>query len=250
MRTAITGAGAVCALALSILAPQSAVAGPDAHVFSPVVEEGEREIELNMGTAKNANGTRKSAYALSVGYGVNSRWFTEIEAKWHKDPGNANSFDAWEWENRFQLTETGKYPVDVGFLFELERPEDRTEGYEYKWGALLQADLGTMVQANLNILFEKHIHAASPGPAELGYQWQVKYRYKPEFEFGAQGFGEVGAWDHWDATSKQSHIAGPAIFGKLDIGERRAIKYDAGILFGLNNGSPRTTFRMRAEYEF
>lgn len=250
MRTALK-AGALAALVLSCLgAPSLALAGPSDYVATPIVEEGEREIDFKMGTAKLRDGTRASAYSLGLGWGVNRWWFTELYAKWHKAPGDRNTFDAWEWENKFQLTETGKYPVDVGFLLEIERPRDRSEGYEYKWGPLFQADFGSKVQANLNILVEKHIRAEETEKAELGYQWQVKYRWRPDFEFGLQGFGDVGPWDHWEPKSEQPHIAGPAVFGKVRVGQKQFIKYNAGLLFGLTNGSPRNTFRMQAEYEF
>jgi hypothetical protein len=250
MRTAIQ-AGALTALVLSCLAaPSISLAGPADDVKSPIVEEGEREIEFKAGTAKARDGSRETEYALALGWGVNRWWATELEAKWHKEPGAVHTFDAWEWENRFQLTETGKYPVDVGFLLEIERPKDRSEGIEYRWGPLLQTDIGTNVQANLNLLIEKHIRTSTAGPAELGYQWQVKYRWQPEFEFGLQGFGEVGPWDRWEPRSDQTHIAGPAIFGRFKVGQKQVIKYNAGLLFGMTDASPRNTFRMQAEYEF
>jgi hypothetical protein len=34
------------------------------------------------------------------------------------------------------------------------------------------------------------------------------------------------------------------------VAERQAVRYNAGLLFGLNNGSPRNTVRVQAEYEF
>ena len=250
MRTAIR-AGAAAALVLSCLSlPSVTLAGPSDYVVSPIVEEGEREIDFKAGTAKMRDGTRESAYSLGLGLGVNSWWFTEIYGKWHKEPGARHGFDAWEWENKFQLTPTGKYPVDVGFLLEIERPKDRSEGYEYRWGPLLQADLGTRVQANLNLLIEKHVRAEAAGKAELGYQWQVKYRWHPEFEYGLQGFGDVGPWNHWEPHSEQPHIAGPALFGKVRVGQKQVIKYNAGLLFGMTDASPRHTLRLQAEYEF
>lgn len=250
MRTAIR-AGALVALALSSLSASSiAMAGPSDYVITPIVEEGEREIDFKAGTAKSRDGTRESKYSVGLGLGVNSWWFTEVYAIWHKEPGERLSFDAWEWENKFQLTETGKYPVDIGFLFEIERPKDRSEGYEYRWGPLLQTDITPSVQANLNLLFEKHIRASELSKAELGYQWQVKYRWRPSFEFGLQGFGDVGPWNDWEPKSEQPHIGGPAIFGRIGLGGRQAIKYNAGLLFGLTDGAPRKTFRLQAEYEF
>jgi hypothetical protein len=250
MQTAVK-AGALAALVVSCLAlPAISWADPDDYVHTPIVEEGEKELDFKAGTAKLRDGTRESAYSLGLGWGVNRWWFTEVYAKGHKLPGEGNSFDAWEWENKFQLTETGKYPVDVGFLIEIERPRDRREGYEYKWGPLFQADITNKVQANLNLLVEKNIRAAVASRAELGYQWQVKYRYRPAFEFGLQGFGDVGPWDHWEPGSEQPHIAGPAIFGEVKVGQKQAIKYNAGLLFGLTNGAPRNTLRVQAEYEF
>ena len=250
MQTAIR-AGAVAAFALSCLTlPSISAAGPSDYVFTPLVEQGEREIDFKAGTAKARDGSRESKYSVGLGLGVNSWWFTELYAIWHKQPGERHAFDAWEWENKFQLTETGKYPVDLGFIFEIERPKDRSEGYEYRWGPLLQADIGSDVQANLNLLIEKHIRAAEPQKAALGYQWQLKYRWRPELDLGVQGFGDVGPWNHWAPRSAQSHTAGPALFGKLRVGNRQTIKYNAGVLFGMTDGSPRNTLRLQAEYEF
>lgn len=249
MRTAIQ-AGALTALALLSSLSTVAQAGPAGYVLTPIVEEGEREIDFKAGSAKAKDGTRESQYSLGFGLGVNSWWFTELYAIWHKEPGEGHSFDAWEWENKFQLTPTGKYPIDVGLVFEIERPKDRSEGYEYKWGPLLQADLTPMVQANLNFLIEKHIRADEPSKAELGYQWQLKYRYRPELEFGVQGFGDVGPWNDWEPHSEQPHVMGPAVFGRLRVGERQAIKYNAAVLFGVTDGSPKNTVRLQTEYEF
>jgi hypothetical protein len=250
MRTAAP-VGALLALAASLMSlPGAAVAGPADYVYEPAVEYGEREIDFKAGSAKLREGERESAASIGFGLGVTQRWFTEFYAKWHKEPGEGNTFDAWEWENKFQLTETGQYPVDVGFILEIERPKDRTEGYEVRWGPLFQTDITDRLQANFNVLIEKHYRAEAAGPAELGYQWQVKYRLRPEFEYGLQGFGDVGPWDHWEHGSEQPHIAGPAIFGKFRLGTKQVIKYNAAVLFGLTHAAPRNTFRLQTEYEF
>ena len=248
MRTPILVAAALLCAGISFT--PTARAGAADYVYTPIVEEGEREIDFKAGSAKLRDGTRSSAESIGLGWGATNWWFTEVYAKWHKEPGESHGFDAWEWENRFQLTETGKYPADVGLVLEIERPKDRSEGYEYRWGVLVQSDLDERFQANVNLLLEKHVRTSTAGPAELGYQWQLKYRWRPAFEFGLQGFGAVGPWNDWAAASQQSHVAGPAWFGRLGLGGRQAIKYNAGILFGLNNGSPRTTLRAQAEYEF
>lgn len=250
IRTAFR-AGARAALVLTFLdAGHAAIAGPAEYVYSPLVEEGEKEIDFKAGTAKARDGTRASAFSVGLGLGVNRWWFTELYAIWHKPPGERVGFDAFEWENRFQLVETGKYPVDVGVLLEIERPKDRSEGYEIRWGPLLQADLTPSVQANLNLLFERHVRASASGRTELGYQWQLKYRWRPEFEFGLQGFGDVGPWDHWERRSEQAHRAGPALFGRFRVGDHQVVKYNVGLIFGFTDGAARHTLRAQAEYEF
>lgn len=120
LRTALRSMALIALACHALLRASLAQAEPGDYINTPIVEEGEREIEFKAGTAKSRDGTRESQYSLGLGFGVTGWWFTEVYAKWHKEPGSATGFDAWEWENRFQFTETGKYPVDVGFLFEIE----------------------------------------------------------------------------------------------------------------------------------
>jgi hypothetical protein len=242
--TSVRCIAALAALACATLAR----ADPDDYVLTPTVEYGEREIELRIGTATGDDGApRASAASIAFGYGVTPWWATEIYGKWHRD--GTTSFDAIEWENRFQLTEPGRYLVDLGLVVEIERPRDRAEGYELRLGPLLQKDFGP-VQANFNVLLERHYRSTQPQQTALGYQWQAKYRWREAFEFGAQGFGEVGPWNDWADAHAQEHIAGPAVFGKVRLGGRRAIRYDAAVLFRLGDAAPRQTLRAQVEYEF
>jgi hypothetical protein len=239
---------AVLVAALGLLCLQSAHAGPADYVYTPTVEKGEREIDFKAGTQDSD--PRKSAAMLGVGYGANDWWFTEVYVKVAKEGGDSVKYDAFEWENKFQLTETGKYPVDVGLITEIEVPRERKEEViELKLGPLFQTEFGKL-QLNANVLFEDHVDAEEPSETEMGYQWQAKYRWKPALEYGLQGFGEMGPWDDWEPSDEQSHKAGPAVFGKLAAGDQQAIKYNAAWLFGMSDGAPDNTFRMQVEYEF
>jgi hypothetical protein len=244
----LTIAGATLALC-SALAASVAHAGPSDYVATPTVEEGEKEIDFKLGTQRNHDGGRETATSIGLGWGVNSWWFTEVYAKYKREPEASMSFDAWEWENRFQLTESGKYPVDVGFLLEIERPKDRSEGYEITYGPLLQAEWGK-VQGNFNLLVQRHVSATTAFDTELHYQAQVKYRQSEQLEWGAQALGSVGQWDHWSDSDQQEHKIGPAVFGKIKTGTKQAIKWNAALLRGLTTASPTTTLRFQAEYEF
>lgn len=226
------------------------LSGPADYIYSPRVEEGEREIDTKFGTQtpRTAGDARQSGASIGFGYGVTSWWFTEIYGKNIWD-GNNSQFDAIEWENKFQLTETGKYFVDVGFLLELERPQNRNEGYEARYGFLLQKDWNKW-QANLNLLMQGHYTGTENQGTYFGYQGQVKYRLQPELEFGAQLYSWLGQLNNWNTNQQQQTSVGPALFGKTKLGRKEALVYNLAYLWGTTTASPKNTIRMQVEYEF
>jgi hypothetical protein len=84
----------------------------------------------------------------------------------------------------------------------------------------------------------------------MGYQWQAKYRWKPAFEFGLQGFGEMGEWDNWAPRAAQSHRFGPALFGKILLGGSQEIEYKTSYLMDLSSRARSHGFRLETEYKF
>ncbi|MGZ5097678.1 MAG: hypothetical protein ACXWG9_06715 [Usitatibacter sp.] len=233
--------------------PAIALAGPADYVYVPSVEYGEREIDFKAGSRRlRDEPVRESAASLGFGYGATQWWFTEAYLKYEKVSGEGAKYDAFEWENKFQLTEPNEYAVDVGFITEIEIPrERRVEGYEFRAGPLFQGDAGP-VRWNANLLFERvfRAHSGDPHVTEIGYQLQAKYTFRPELEVGAQAFGEMGQWDHWEPGAAQNHRVGPAVFGKLKLAGRETIRYNAAWLFGASHAAPRNTLRVQAEFEF
>jgi hypothetical protein len=239
------------ALAAGLLAlcACAAFAGPADYVHTPTVEYGEREIELKAGRASFGDGSHEQAAKIGFGLGATPWWFTEVYVGFEGASGESTKYEAVEWENIFQLTERGRYPFEAGVLLEIERPRDHAEGWELTYGPLLQTELARL-QLNGNLLFESHARAEAPSDTELRYEWQAKYRWRPAFEFGLQGFGELGPWDHWDPAAEQSRKLGPAVFGKVPLGGRQALRYDAAYLVGTSAGAADRTLRLRVEYEF
>jgi len=240
---------AAALVAGALLSPLIAHAGPADYIYTPSVTYGEREIDFKMGSADKKDTPQESAASIGFGVGATQKWFTEVYLKYKRELNTDTKFDAIEWENKFQLTEAGQYPVDVGFLLEIERPMDHDEGWEVKWGPLFQTEFGK-VQLNANLLFQRNYHAAAPSNMQFQYQWQIKYRWLPQFEYGLQGFGEVGDYDRWSQQDEQIHKLGPAVFGKLPLGGGQAIKYNAAWLLGSSKAAPDNTVRLQVEYEF
>ncbi len=241
----------LAAVALGL--PIVSFAGPADYIYTPSVEYGEREIDFKYGTAQfKDESIRESAGSIGFGWGARPWWFTEVYLKYEKNPGDRTKYDAFEWENKFQLTEPNQYPVDVGLITEIEIPrEHNVEGYELKIGPLFQADTGP-IRWNANLLFERVFsgHSGEPHVTELGYQLQARHDLSSDLGFGVQAFGEVGQWNDWAPGGEQTHRAGPAIFGRIKLGGREQIRYNAAILLKLADGAPDNLFRLQAEYEF
>ena len=241
----------LCILLSRIVCVQDVSAGAADYVYTPAVEYGEREIDIKFGATSALAGNRAQGASIGFGYGAKEYWFTEVYFK--QERNGSDIANLAEWENKFQLTETGQYPVDIGLITELEAPLSDNAPWEIKIGPLLQTEFGKL-QLNGNLLFERAFGRADesgvPFSTNIGYQWQVKYRWQPVLEFGVQGLGEMGKWNDWDKQADQNHRIGPAVFGKFSPGNRQAIKYNAAWLLGTSNAAPGRTFRMQIEYEF
>jgi hypothetical protein len=224
-----------------------ATADPASKVHLLDVVQGELEFELHGGYQwwHHTEDDRERQFVGEIGYGATPWWKTELGAGTTRVPGQSYRLDEIEWENTFLLTEPGRYWLDLGLFAEL--------AYDYPvrrnaiaLGPMFQKEIDAF-QGNLNLLFERELGArAEPGTA-IKYEWQVKWRGNPRFEPGLQGFGTLGRTNDFGHQT-QGNI-GPAFFGQIPTGLRSKLKYDAGVLFGLNHNTPDTTIRFQIEYE-
>lgn len=238
-------------LLLGIVCARDAFAGAADYVYTPAVEYGEREVDFKFGNTSPLAGNRAQGASIGFGYGAREYWFTEVYLKQER---NGSAIDNLaEWENKFQFTETGEYPVDTGLITELEIPLSANTPWEFKFGPLFQTEFSKL-QLNGNLLFERAFGKADGNgvsrSTNFSYQWQAKYRWQPGLEYGVQGLGDMGKWNHWNKQVDQNHRIGPAIFGKFVLGNHQAIKYNAAWLFGIRAATASHTFRMQVEYEF
>ena len=248
-RIAATRMRRVSSCALLALAATTALADPADYVFTPYADAGMWQLAYGLGTEHDRDGARETQQTLGVVGAPTARWYTSVYAAWAADDGGAFGIDEWAWANHLQLTTPGDGPVDAGLLCEVSRPHGREEGrLGITCGPTLQMDTDDL-QLNFNPLLVKQVGGDEPRKLALGYQWQVKGLLARGVELGAQGFGNVGTWNHWSSASQQEHTLGPAIFLKTSA-FGGPIRFDAAWLVGAGNGSPRNTLRLRLEHEF
>jgi hypothetical protein len=226
----------------------AALADPDYYVVTPYNNEGVRLLDVRYWTVKPAGGHATRWPEIGLGYGVNSRWTTEIYASYEGASDEATHLETLNWQNDVLLTQ-GQYPFDLALHATWTHVQDAT-GDAIEYGPVFQTEIGR-TQLNGNLFLFKQFHTDNAGPAALRYQWQVKQPWKPVLAFGLQGLGDLGPWDHWAPNSGQSHRAGPAVFGHWRLDDARDIRYDAACLFGtVYHGNSAGMFTMRVWYAF
>ncbi|MBV8659542.1 MAG: hypothetical protein JO142_17105 [Burkholderiales bacterium] len=235
----------VLGLGFAALSAQAAI-----HVYSPIVEEGEAEIELKADhTFDKSNELNNGRSAnVDIGYGVNSFWATEIEAQWKQDPMGTRHYDSTSWENRFQLTEQGEYWVDVGIFAEYEKVVQKDDHNNATVGLLLQKEFGDNV-TTFNFLLNREFGTDGAPGLTVDYRLQSRWRLNRYFEPGFELYGAPGRLGHFESYENQRVRMGPVAVGIVPVSLPGKLKYEVGYLAGLSRGSERGTARALLEYE-
>ncbi len=236
------------AAAIFAVTPPCAYADPDDSLLTTYSQYGSRLIDIGYGTQKVPGQFPASAATFGVGDGIEEYWYSEFYLSYTHDSGGATTFDSAALQNIFDLTR-GALPVDIGLYTEIEYERDRTQGYQASFGPLFQTEFG-LTTANLNFLLQRNYRADAYNAMQLGYQWQIKERISASYEFGVQGFGELGQWNHWAPRDQQEHRLGPVILGKLALDDGRVIHYNVALLFDAFDRQNALTLRAQAVIGF
>jgi FTR1 family protein len=220
----------------------------DHVVYSPLVEEGEKAIEIrghyDFDGSKALDGGQ--AYKAEFEWAPLSRWLTEVLVKYERAPGESLEATEIASENIFQLTEQGQYWADFGVLAEFVYSLEAGGANALEIALLGQKDFGRN-EVRVNFVFEQPLESGSD--LEMEYRWQYRYRLSERFEPGIEMYGGAGEWGKVGSFDDHEQQLGPAAYGKFRTADG-AIKYELGLLFGLTDETPDTTLRFLLEYEF
>ncbi len=233
----------------SLLAAASARADPGYYVVTPYDNAGLRIADLRYWTVKRPGRPEVIWPELGLGYGVTSRWTTELLMSWIGTGQAAVRPSTLNWQNQLLLTQ-GEWPLDVALHLQWIAPRgDNTAPHSLEFGPLLQTDIGR-TQLNGNLIFERFTGTGPKPPTQLKLQWQLRHRFGPVWHAGLQGFGELGDWNHWAPHARQSHRAGPAVFGTWRAASGPVYHLQAAWLVGRTYGHHGHMFTLRAHTLF
>ncbi|MBI3419283.1 MAG: hypothetical protein HY053_04030 [Proteobacteria bacterium] len=241
------------ALALAFLPFLATPAHAVDKLYSPYVEQGEWELEYFGSRSVDAQGGKDDAQKqqFSMGYGVTEHWRTEVYAKYEKEPQKNLAFDAYEWENIFQLTEQGEYWLDAGasLAYEWTPQSHRADTVEAR--LLLAKDFDETSHL-LNIILEKDVGSGPKADLEGALIWSSRYDYNSFFQPGFEINSDFGELKHARHFKDQEHYIGPAAYGKIPLkmfGQFDALKYRVGYLFGVSDAANQGQAIAQLEYE-
>jgi hypothetical protein len=151
--------------------------------------------------------------------------------------------------NRFRLRgalfDKGRFPVDLGWYFEVELPQKDPAQVELEFRPILSRDLGRF-SVDLNPSFELPTVTSERRTLEFNYGARLLYRLSPRFQPAVEFYGDIGQIRDVDPSKEQEHYVSPMLYARIAPG----IYASGGLMFGLTRASDPVLLRFAVEYEF
>ncbi|MBS0267270.1 MAG: hypothetical protein JSS02_35425 [Planctomycetes bacterium] len=240
---------------LALLSPLMSAApafGAD-KLYYPYVTRGELEVEYFGSRSNDSDSSKDNAQKrqVSIGYGVTDWWKPEVYGNFEREPGGKVTFDAWEWENIFQLTNPGQYWLDLGASIAYEYTPQTARPDTIETRLLLAKDVGQLSHV-LNVIVEKDVGSGDKADLESTVLWSSRYRWFGYFEPGIEISSDFGELRHSGSFDDQKHAIGPFAYGKIPLGltdRADGLKYRVGYLVGVSQAAPSGEASAQLEYE-
>ena len=207
------------------------------RVYHPYVEQSERELEYGF-TLRDIKGENELLNRAGIGYAWNDKIFTELYLLTESITHEGEKVRGYEIEVKWQITEQGEYWADWGLLLEAGTARD-ISSHEIAVGVLWEKEISNRWVAAANVIAEYEYGRDITDEFETALRAQLRYRYsaaiEPAFEF---------------YLDDQDWAAGPALMGTVKLSGRKQMRWELGLLFGLDQATPESSLRGGIEFEF
>lgn len=226
----------------------------------PATTEGKGLHEIESHTTYVANGRRPTDEELSgedfrreglfrtsieYNYGLTDK----IDAAVYLDLAWPNADEPQYAGNRLRLRgalfDKGRFPIDLGWYFEVELPQKDAATMELEFRPILSRDFGRFT-VDVDPIFELPTVTSERRTFEFNYAARILYRLSPRLQPAVEFFGDIGQIRDPDPTKEQEHYLFSTLFARLGHG----IYAYGGPGFGLTRASDPVILRFGIEYEF
>lgn len=205
-------------------------------VYHPYVLPNEREVEWRLFSHKDSH-NNKLAQRFAYGQSLTDTIMLELYLVGERDINDDFSLTSYELEARWMLTEQGEYWADWGLLFEIEK-EKQKKNWEVTSGILVEKEFGrTSLTFNAFIIYEWGNTIISEFETE--FRLQYRYRYLEQFQPAIELY------------SGENYLGiGPAFMGIQRFDGQKQLKWELGLITGVDSRSKGHVLRVAIEYEF
>lgn len=228
---------AVCGLLLLALFYCRFVHADIGRVYHPYVELSEREIEYGLTSRDQKNG-RLLLQRAGFGYAWTDRFFGEMYILTESLTDDDQQIAGYEAELKWQLTEQGEYWADWGLLVEMATAKD-SNAHEFAVGLLWEKEITNRWVSTVNTLLEYEYGDDIDNELEMALRAQVRYRSSRLFEPALELY-----------LDDQDQAFGPGLLGAKNFSAGKKLLWEIGLLFGLDQGTPKNNIRFSLEFEF
>jgi hypothetical protein len=208
-------------------------------IYHPYVNPLERELELRALVVQDEDEVIDGSqlYRLGLARAFGERVRGEFYLIGSNTPASNLALAAYELELKWQLTEQGEYFADWGLLFELEA-ERGEDIQEFRSSVLMEKELGQWATTlNLSAVYEWGDDIRNEWESQLAAQ--LRYRYAVKFEPAVEFY-----------SGQDVMGLGPVALGQVRFGKGRKLRWELGVIFGVDSTSPDQVWRAMLEYEF
>lgn len=229
------------AIAAAIITTRAAADGIAIDkVYHPYVDPLEWEAEWRMIHQNKdpvTGNSRAQLHRLGLGRAVSESVFAELYLIGARSADDKLDLYAYEAEVLWQMSEQGEFFVDYGLLFELEK-EHQEEAWEAATTVLLEKEFGSFsATANVGLIYEWGNDIRDEWETSLALQG--RYRYSPRLEPALELY-----------SGENTRGLGPTVMGMEKLAPMKALRWELGIIFGLDSETADYTLRAQLEYEF
>lgn len=207
------------------------------RVYYPYVEQNERELEYGF-VLRDLGDDKVLLNRAGMGYAWNDKIFTEVYLLTESITHEGEQIRGYEAELKWQITEQGEYWADWGLLLEAGTARD-ISSHELAAGILWEKELASRWVAAANVIAEYEYGSDIKDEFETALRAQLRYRYSIAFEPALEFYLDDQDW-----------AAGPALLGTVKLSGRKQVRWELGLLFGLDTDTPETSLRGGIEFEF
>ncbi len=207
------------------------------RVYHPYVEQNERELEYGF-TLRDLRGDSELLNRAALGYAWNDRIFTELYVLTESITHEGEQVRGYEAELKWQITEQGEYWADWGLLLEAGTAQD-ISSHEVAAGILWEKEIANRWIAAANLIAEYEYGKDIKDEFETALRAQLRYRQSAAFEPALELY-----------LDDQDSAAGPAFMGTLKLSNHKQLRWELGLLFGLDAETPESNLRGGIEFEF